>query len=162
MEKKQDKFKNNFYILTTTKAYEVQARETKNQSLIMVIIPKTEAGLLNYANQIFIGKFFDYKIKFLGIEFTLDPEKMEFTSKPIEPKAKDEKNDKEEIDPDIDVPFWPRIMYKIRAFNEHVSFFLKNGYNDITYKHKRQALEFIGSIQGLYEFFYNLKLEVVP
>jgi len=52
-------------------------------------------------------------------------------------------------------------MYKIKAYNEHREFFLKNMNSDILYKQKRQAIEFCLSLTGLYNALYDLKLIVI-
>ena len=50
-------------------------------------------------------------------------------------------------------------MYKIKAYNEHREFFLKNMNSDILYKQERQAIEFCLSLAGLYDALYDLKLK---
>jgi hypothetical protein len=91
MEAKQDQFKNNYWIIITNKQYEIQIRETKNANQVMLIIPKTEAGKLDYSKKIFLGKLFSGNIKLLGVEFSFNAEKLSLTPEVIKPKTKDEK-----------------------------------------------------------------------
>lgn len=100
MKKSYDQFENLIYTIKEEKFYDVQIRTTKNHNKIMVIIPKTEAGKLNYRNQIFIGKLFDNKIKFLGVEFTVDEKNDQLLAQVI-----NENQEEEKLDPDLDVPF---------------------------------------------------------
>jgi len=107
MELKTDKFDNKYWIITQNKQYEIQIRDTKNANKVMLIIPKTEAGKLDYSKKVFVGKLFDGAIKFLGVEYTFNPDKLTLTPKIIIPKTEDEKmvEDLKNNLNDLDIPF---------------------------------------------------------
>ncbi len=52
------------------------------------------------------------------------------------------------------------MLYKIRAYNEHRAFFLREDYKDIIYHEKRQAINFKLCLAGVYDRCYDLTLEV--
>jgi hypothetical protein len=52
--------------------------------------------------------------------------------------------------------------YKIRAYNDEKSFFLRNEYEDIIYTSKNEAENFRASILGIYQVLLGYKdLEVL-
>jgi len=52
-------------------------------------------------------------------------------------------------------------MYKIKAYNEHREFFLKNMNSDILYEQKREAIEFCLCLEKLYNALYGLKFIII-
>jgi hypothetical protein len=54
------------------------------------------------------------------------------------------------------------MIYKFKAYNEHNSFFLKNGSIDIFYTSKQEARQFYYSILGIFIELLGYKLQIIP
>jgi hypothetical protein len=54
------------------------------------------------------------------------------------------------------------MIYKFKAYNEHKSFFIKNGGIDIFYTSKQEARQFYYSILGIFTELLGYKLQIIP